>query len=323
MMWLPVALTPVVAVAGVAGVVNRRMAKQVLAVVSAGGGAQRPAGHVSARAGRVATTGRMAPRPLQRGDGTADVCAAAVLAGRRHGARRRDPAAGTVTRARPPSRRRSAFPASTSLAQSDTWDDVTRAVVLDRVDRAAAVTFFTAREERHRPCPSRPPLGPGRRPGCRWSSSSTRASRPATATDIATATCPRMARRGGDPSPASTTTRATRFGAPFAAARRRATSMRSSKRFRTRTGCGMTCRPHGCSACGCATRAPRSTPTRGHGTRSASAGRPTRVGTRTSASTGASPGRRRQSTPHDPVPWAQRVEAARRRHEQPTADADG
>jgi hypothetical protein len=36
MMWLPVALTPVLASAGVAGVVNRRMAKQLLPVVSAG-----------------------------------------------------------------------------------------------------------------------------------------------------------------------------------------------------------------------------------------------------------------------------------------------
>jgi hypothetical protein len=35
MMWLPVALTPVVAVAGVAGVANRRLAKQVLPFVSA------------------------------------------------------------------------------------------------------------------------------------------------------------------------------------------------------------------------------------------------------------------------------------------------
>ncbi len=35
MMWLPVALTPVVAVAGVAGVVNRRMAKRLLPVLSA------------------------------------------------------------------------------------------------------------------------------------------------------------------------------------------------------------------------------------------------------------------------------------------------
>ena len=36
MMWLPVAFTPVLATAGVAGVVNRRMAKQLLPLVSAG-----------------------------------------------------------------------------------------------------------------------------------------------------------------------------------------------------------------------------------------------------------------------------------------------
>lgn len=35
MMWIPVVLTPVVACAGVAGVVNRRMAKQLLPFVSA------------------------------------------------------------------------------------------------------------------------------------------------------------------------------------------------------------------------------------------------------------------------------------------------
>ena len=36
MMWLPVAFTPVLASAGVAGVMNRRMAKQLLPLVSAG-----------------------------------------------------------------------------------------------------------------------------------------------------------------------------------------------------------------------------------------------------------------------------------------------
>jgi hypothetical protein len=36
MMWVPVAFTPVLATAGVAGVVNRRMAKVLLPVVSAG-----------------------------------------------------------------------------------------------------------------------------------------------------------------------------------------------------------------------------------------------------------------------------------------------
>jgi hypothetical protein len=36
MMWLPVAFTPVLATAGVAGVVNRRMAKRLLPLVSAG-----------------------------------------------------------------------------------------------------------------------------------------------------------------------------------------------------------------------------------------------------------------------------------------------
>jgi hypothetical protein len=36
MMWLPVAVTPMLAAAGVAGVVDRRMAKKLLPVVSAG-----------------------------------------------------------------------------------------------------------------------------------------------------------------------------------------------------------------------------------------------------------------------------------------------
>jgi hypothetical protein len=39
------------------------------------------------------------------------------------------------------------FPGFDVIAQSDTWDDVTRAVVLDRVDRPPAVTFFTPSEE--------------------------------------------------------------------------------------------------------------------------------------------------------------------------------
>jgi hypothetical protein len=39
------------------------------------------------------------------------------------------------------------FPGFDVVAQSDTWDDVTRAVVLDRVHRTPTVTFFTAHEE--------------------------------------------------------------------------------------------------------------------------------------------------------------------------------
>jgi hypothetical protein len=39
------------------------------------------------------------------------------------------------------------FPGFDVVAQSDTWDDITRAVVLDRVHRPPVVTFFTPDEE--------------------------------------------------------------------------------------------------------------------------------------------------------------------------------
>ena len=99
-------------------------------------------------------------------------------------------------------------------------------------------------------------------------------------------------------STASTPTPGPSIGRPFADARTgtaRCDLIEDGAHRRRATGTG--CRPAGSSRCGCATPAPPSTPTRGPGTRSASAARPTRGATRTSASTGASRGRSPSATP--------------------------
>ena len=71
LMWLPVALGPVGAAAGVAGVFSHRMAKTALPIASADDHRQRPAGHLPARARDRPEAGRLAQRPLQHGDGAA------------------------------------------------------------------------------------------------------------------------------------------------------------------------------------------------------------------------------------------------------------
>ena len=85
---------------------------------------------------------------------------------------------------------------------------------------------------------------------------------------------------------------------------------------------GMGCRPHASSHCGCATPAAPSTPIRGPGTRSASAVRRIRVATSTSLWAPASRGRSKSATREDPVPWAKRAEAAKRRHAEGLSSSD-
>ena len=58
MMWIPVALTPAMSAAGVAGVFSRRAAKTFLPVVSTGRGGQQPPGPVPAPAGDRPAAGR-------------------------------------------------------------------------------------------------------------------------------------------------------------------------------------------------------------------------------------------------------------------------
>jgi len=63
MMWVPVVLGPVGAVAGVAGFFSQRMAKDRAAHRLRGDRRQRPAGGVPARPGNLAETGRLVQRP--------------------------------------------------------------------------------------------------------------------------------------------------------------------------------------------------------------------------------------------------------------------
>ena len=87
-----------------------------------------------------------------------------------------------------------------------------------------------------------------------------------------------------------------------------------SRRSKTPTS-GTASRPSISGACGPVTPARPSTPTRGPGTRWASADPPTRGVTRTWASTAGRSGSARKTMPKDPVPWAQRRESAQRSHE--------
>ncbi len=80
---------------------------------------------------------------------------------------------------------------------------------------------------------------------------------------------------------------------------------------------GTACPPAGSGACGPATRAPRSTPTPGPGTRSASPAPPTRAATRTRAWDGASRSRcaDAQPRPTDPVAGGRHDQPVRERNE--------
>ena len=63
MMWIPVALTPAVTVAGIGGVISKRWAKTVLPAVSAGRRGQQPAGPVPAPTRHLSAPGRLAGWP--------------------------------------------------------------------------------------------------------------------------------------------------------------------------------------------------------------------------------------------------------------------
>ena len=115
MMWIPVALTPAIAAAGVAGVVSRRAAKTVLPVASAVVLANSLQGQYLHLRGIAQRPGRLADGPLQRGDGPADVRAAALRSRRAAWVSwPRSFGVRTERRARHRGRRSSAFPATTS-----------------------------------------------------------------------------------------------------------------------------------------------------------------------------------------------------------------
>ena len=97
MMWIPVALGPVGAVAGVAGFFSQRMAKTALPVASAAIVANGLQGTYLHARGISQKPGGWSQRPLQPGDGAAAAGSAARDHGRWHGPAGRDPAPREVT----------------------------------------------------------------------------------------------------------------------------------------------------------------------------------------------------------------------------------
>ena len=97
MMWIPVVLGPVGAVAGVAGFFSQRMAKTALPVASAAIVANGLQGTYLHARGIAQKPGGWSQRPLQPGDGAAAAGSAAGDHGRRDGPARRDPAPREVT----------------------------------------------------------------------------------------------------------------------------------------------------------------------------------------------------------------------------------
>ena len=96
MMWLPVALGPVGAAAGVAGFFSRRMAKTALPVASAAIVANGLQGTYLHARGIAQKPGGWSNARLQHGDGPAAAGPPAGHHGRRDGPARRGPAAGAV-----------------------------------------------------------------------------------------------------------------------------------------------------------------------------------------------------------------------------------
>ena len=90
------------------------------------------------------------------------------------------------------------YPDFDVLSQADHWDEVTRRVVLDRVENVPPFRFFGEREQTRPEGVLRRRRRPGR--GSRaspFSPTSTRSSTRASATAGSTSTCPTTARRGG------------------------------------------------------------------------------------------------------------------------------
>ena len=165
MMWLPVALGPVGAAAGVSGFLSKRMAKTALPLASAAIVANGAARHLPARprhrpeAGRLvelpATTWRWGRRCWRR---CWSPWSAAWACSPRSCGGRSDP--------QPPELRHTAptgSPASTSSAQADHWDPVTAGVVLARIGPPRRHPLLHPRRGGHRHRPRRPAARPAGR----------------------------------------------------------------------------------------------------------------------------------------------------------------
>ena len=308
--------------AGIAAVVLQAGGEDGAAAGQRGHRGQRPAGHLPALAGHRAAARRLVTL-YNMESGPAAVRAAAGLAGRRHGPARRAPAAGgrgadaataAPTSAPSPRRAAAASPASTSSTRSTPgttsppasswpgWRTATGPVVLHprrgRRRRGRCWTCCSPRTA-SRGCRSLAlideRLAAGETDG--WHYDDMPEDAEAWRRDPGRPRRGRAGRSCGRAVRRARARRPGRAGAGGAGRRRRA---------------GTTSRPRTCGACGPATPAPPSTPTRGRGTRSASPGRPIRAATRTSASTPARRSRCADSADADPVPFADRIERARR-----------
>ncbi len=290
-----------------------------------GRGRQRPAGHVPALAGRHAEARRAEPtsattsrwarrrsprcwRPWWAGWGSWPRCCAAKGSGER----RRS--AAPPSQSRHSRATRAASRGFDVLDQVDRWDLVTAGVVLARLDTDPRAVVLHPTEEPTAGALLDLLLAQHDDPKVPVTELVDQRCWPARPTAGATTTCPRTARPGARPWPPSTTRPDAVFDERFHQLSRDATGQPRPSGPRRRQVARLRRRPSS-GACGPATPAPPSTPIRGPGTRWASAAPPTRGATRTlgiDTPRGLGTPRRRR---HDPVPWAQRRESAKRAHE--------
>ena len=331
MMWWPIVIVPDRGPGrDRGGVLPPRRAHRA-AVGLGGDRRQRPAGHLPAPARRRAASRR--DHPLQPGVRTAGVRAAAGLPRRRHGPAGR----GAAPRRPPPARRGGAADALPQPPASARSPRSTGAATPASTCSTASTRGTTS-----------PPAScwPGWRCPASWRSSPRpRSASPAPLLDLLLAqdADPRVpvlalidARLAAgetdgwhyddlpeDAQAWRDTLRSPRRGRPAASSRarlrapdqRRASGPdpgRPGPRYRRREP-GTTGRPPTCGACGPATPAPRSTPTRGPGTRSASPARPTPAATSTPASTPANTGRSPTAAPRTATPTRSRSPPASNR----------
>ena len=165
-MWTPLVLTPPLAAAGMAGFASEKAARTVLPAVSALYALDGLAGIVTHVQGLHKRPGGLQGDALQPGDGAAAPRAGVALSRRRVRDRRRDREARAMSLegpARTPIRTTAApargddatdgrpLPRLRRAEQADHWDEVTRRVVLDRVENVPPIRFFDhARPRRSR-----------------------------------------------------------------------------------------------------------------------------------------------------------------------------
>ena len=294
------------------GVLAARRAHRAAAGLGGDRG-QRPAGHLPALRGVAQRPGGITGYNLEAGPPVFAPLLASLVGGmgllaavlRREGRHQHPPRVGrgqALMPYRSPDQRavtpqhRGRFPGFDVLDSVEAWDDVTAGVVLGRLALPGELAFFTPAEvgiagaaagSAARPGrrPAGPGAGPDRRPAGRGGDRRLALRRPARG----------RARPGATRCASSTRTRSSvTHGRGFAhllSDEQAAAGPGGAGSQLRRAEAGTAGRRRTCGACGPATPAPRSTPTPGPGTRSASPARPTRAATSTPASTPANTGK--------------------------------